>query len=92
MNVWTGEKFGFDAKNTTVTNEEGAEIDSIEVIRDNDKLFIVEEQEFNSVIHWLFLAVFGNPLAVLFAQDEVYSIRVCVCVYIHTHVMIKFRI
>lgn len=46
-----GEKFGFDAKNTTVTNEEGAEIDSIEVIRDNDKLFIVEEQEFNSVIH-----------------------------------------
>ncbi|XP_021901658.1 potassium channel AKT2/3 [Carica papaya] len=46
-----GEKFGFDAKNTTVTNEEGAEIDSTEVIRDNDKLFIVEEQEFNSVIH-----------------------------------------
>ncbi|KAL7119567.1 hypothetical protein ACP275_02G070600 [Erythranthe tilingii] len=37
-----GEKFGFDAENAVVTNEEGAEIDCIEVIRDNDKLFIVE--------------------------------------------------
>ncbi|KAH6810144.1 potassium transport 2/3 [Perilla frutescens var. frutescens] len=37
-----GQKFGFDATNALVTNEEGAEIDSIEVIRDNDKLFIVE--------------------------------------------------
>ncbi|RDX61107.1 Potassium channel AKT2/3, partial [Mucuna pruriens] len=34
-----GEKFGFDAKEIVVTNEEGAEIDSIDVIRDNDKLF-----------------------------------------------------
>ncbi|XP_031285395.1 potassium channel AKT2/3 [Pistacia vera] len=38
-----GEKFGFDASNAMVTNEEGSEIDSIEVIRDNDKLFIVED-------------------------------------------------
>ncbi|KAL5854600.1 hypothetical protein ACOSQ4_004402 [Xanthoceras sorbifolium] len=38
-----GEKFGFDARNAMVTDEEGAEIDSIEVIRDNDKLFIVED-------------------------------------------------
>ncbi|KAL8535985.1 hypothetical protein ACS0TY_011575 [Phlomoides rotata] len=38
-----GEKFGFDGANAVVTNEEGAEIDSIEVIRDNDKLFIVHE-------------------------------------------------
>jgi len=38
----TGEKFGIDAKYATVTNEEGAEIDSIDVIRDNDKLFFVE--------------------------------------------------
>lgn len=38
----TGEKFGFDAKDAMVTNEEGAEIDSIDVIRDNDKLFFVE--------------------------------------------------
>jgi len=38
-----GEKFGFDAKDTMVTNEEGAEIDCIDVIRDNDKLFFVEE-------------------------------------------------
>ncbi|TKY71362.1 Potassium channel AKT2/3 [Spatholobus suberectus] len=37
-----GEKFGFDAKDAMVTNEEGAEIDSIDVIRDNDKLFFVE--------------------------------------------------
>ncbi|KAK7328292.1 hypothetical protein VNO77_22395 [Canavalia gladiata] len=37
-----GEKLGFDAKDATVTNEEGAEIDSIDVIRDNDKLFFVE--------------------------------------------------
>jgi hypothetical protein len=35
----TGEKFGFDARDAMVTNEEGAEIDSIDVIRDNDKLF-----------------------------------------------------
>ncbi|XP_057977463.1 potassium channel AKT2/3 isoform X2 [Malania oleifera] len=40
-----GERFGFDARRAMVTNEEGAEIDTIEVIRDNDKLFIVEDQE-----------------------------------------------
>ncbi|KAG6576981.1 Potassium channel AKT2/3, partial [Cucurbita argyrosperma subsp. sororia] len=34
-----GEKFGFDATNAVLTNEEGSEIDSIDVIRDNDKLF-----------------------------------------------------
>lgn len=37
-----GEKFGIDARNAIVTDEAGAEIDSIEVIRDNDKLFIFE--------------------------------------------------
>ncbi|OMP01617.1 hypothetical protein COLO4_11777 [Corchorus olitorius] len=37
-----GEKFGIDTKNAIVTDESGAEIDSIEVIRDNDKLFIFE--------------------------------------------------
>ncbi|XP_010910948.1 potassium channel AKT2 [Elaeis guineensis] len=41
-----GEKFGVVANRTVITNEEGAEIDSIEVIRDNDKLFIVENEEF----------------------------------------------
>ncbi|XP_026455197.1 potassium channel AKT2/3-like [Papaver somniferum] len=41
-----GEKLGFDASNAAITNEEGAEIDSIEVIRDNDKLFIVETGTF----------------------------------------------
>ncbi|GLU02936.1 hypothetical protein SLE2022_201660 [Rubroshorea leprosula] len=39
-----GEKLGIsDATNVTVTDEAGAEIDSIEVIRDNDKLFVIEE-------------------------------------------------
>ncbi|KAK2966667.1 hypothetical protein RJ640_002365 [Escallonia rubra] len=37
-----GDKFRFDATNAIVTDEGGAEIDSIEVIRDNDKLFIVD--------------------------------------------------
>lgn len=37
-----GEKFGFDATNALVLDEQGAEIDSIEVIRDNDKLYIVD--------------------------------------------------
>lgn len=36
-----GKKFGFDATNAIITDEEGSEIDSIEVIRDGDKLFIV---------------------------------------------------
>ncbi|KAG6651907.1 potassium channel AKT2/3-like [Carya illinoinensis] len=37
-----GQKFGFDARNATVTDEEGSVIDSVDVIRDKDKLFIVE--------------------------------------------------
>ncbi|XVE93242.1 hypothetical protein REPUB_Repub01dG0173500 [Reevesia pubescens] len=40
---FAGENLGIDARNAIVTDEAGAEIDSIEVIRDNDKLFIVEE-------------------------------------------------
>ncbi|KAJ0513948.1 putative cyclic nucleotide-binding domain, potassium channel, voltage-dependent, EAG/ELK/ERG [Helianthus annuus] len=40
LKIIAGEKFGFDATNAVVTNEDGAEIDDIEVIRDNDKLFI----------------------------------------------------
>ncbi|KAL3515640.1 hypothetical protein ACH5RR_022550 [Cinchona calisaya] len=38
-----GEKFGFGATNAVVINEEGAEIDSIELIRDNDKNFIIDQ-------------------------------------------------
>ncbi|PON52584.1 Voltage dependent potassium channel [Parasponia andersonii] len=38
-----GEKYGLNARKLMITNEEGAEIDSIEVIRDNDKLFIVDD-------------------------------------------------
>ncbi|KAA0039005.1 potassium channel AKT2/3 [Cucumis melo var. makuwa] len=34
-----GEKFGFDARKAVLTNEEGSEIDSIDVIRDNDKIY-----------------------------------------------------
>ncbi|KAI8532133.1 hypothetical protein RHMOL_Rhmol11G0189800 [Rhododendron molle] len=32
-----GEKVGFDARNALVFDEQGAEIDSTEVIRENDK-------------------------------------------------------
>lgn len=39
----TDEKLGFDGSEMMVTNEDGAEIDSIEVIRDNDKLYFVEK-------------------------------------------------
>lgn len=39
-----GNKFGFDAEKALVLNEEGSEIDSIEVMRDNDKVYIVENQ------------------------------------------------
>ncbi|XP_050375569.1 potassium channel AKT2/3 [Argentina anserina] len=35
-----GDKFGFDPRNVIISDEGGAEIDCIEVIRDNDKLFI----------------------------------------------------
>ncbi|XP_024980236.1 potassium channel AKT2/3 [Cynara cardunculus var. scolymus] len=42
LKIIAGEKFGFDATNSVVTDEDGAEIDTIEVIRDNDKLFIGE--------------------------------------------------
>ncbi|CAN8325574.1 unnamed protein product [Cochlearia groenlandica] len=36
-----GEKFGLDGSKTMVTNEDGAEIDCIQVIRDNDKLYFM---------------------------------------------------
>lgn len=42
--ILAGRKFGFNATNASLSNEEGAEIDSIEVIRDNDKVFIVENR------------------------------------------------
>lgn len=41
-----GNKFGFDATDALVVDGEGAEIDSIEVIRDNDKLFIIENPDY----------------------------------------------
>ncbi|GJN14480.1 hypothetical protein PR202_gb01315 [Eleusine coracana subsp. coracana] len=39
-----GEKLKVDAGNAMIVNDEGAEIDSIDVIRDNDKLFVVTEE------------------------------------------------
>nr|XP_010930758.2 LOW QUALITY PROTEIN: potassium channel AKT2-like [Elaeis guineensis] len=44
-----GKRLGIDASNRTVTNADGAEIDSIEVLRHNDKLFIVEDEEFTKI-------------------------------------------
>ncbi|CAN6332977.1 unnamed protein product [Urochloa humidicola] len=38
------EKLKVDADKAVIVNEEGAEIDSIDVIRDNDKLFVVTEE------------------------------------------------
>lgn len=40
-----GEKFEFNATDALLMNEEGAEIDSIEVIRDNDKLYLIEDPD-----------------------------------------------
>ncbi|ERN20685.1 hypothetical protein AMTR_s00070p00197870 [Amborella trichopoda] len=40
-----GKKFGLNASNMIITNEEGAEIDCIEVIRDNDRLFLVDKND-----------------------------------------------
>ncbi|XP_048540001.1 potassium channel AKT2 [Triticum urartu] len=39
-----GEKLKVDAEKALILNGEGAEIDSLDVIRDNDKLFIVTEE------------------------------------------------
>lgn len=44
--ILTGEKFGISPEKITITNEEGAEIDSTEVIRDNDRLFIAQNEDF----------------------------------------------
>ena len=41
----SGEKLKVDAKKGLIVNDEGAEIDSIDVIRDNDKLFVVTEED-----------------------------------------------
>uniref|UniRef100_A0A452Z6E6 KHA domain-containing protein n=2 Tax=Aegilops tauschii TaxID=37682 RepID=A0A452Z6E6_AEGTS len=39
-----GEKLKVDTEKALILNGEGAEIDSLDVIRDNDKLFIVTEE------------------------------------------------
>ncbi|CAI9103833.1 OLC1v1002404C1 [Oldenlandia corymbosa var. corymbosa] len=46
LKIMAGEKFGFDGTTAMLINEEGAEIDSIEVIRDNDKIFLIEDPNF----------------------------------------------
>jgi hypothetical protein len=42
---FSGEKLKVDAEKALIVNDEGAEIDSIDVIRDNDKLFVVTEED-----------------------------------------------
>lgn len=37
-------KFKVDAEKALVVNDEGAEIESVDVIRDNDRLFIVTQE------------------------------------------------
>ncbi|KAG6520091.1 hypothetical protein ZIOFF_017121 [Zingiber officinale] len=41
-----GKKFGIDARNKILITEDGAEVETIDVLRDNDKLFVVEDEEF----------------------------------------------
>jgi hypothetical protein len=41
----SGEKLKVDAEKAMIVNHEGAEIDSIDVIRDNDRLFVVTEDD-----------------------------------------------
>lgn len=45
FSLLTGNKFEIDARNRILTNEDGAEVESIDVLRDNDKLFVVEDEE-----------------------------------------------
>lgn len=40
-----GKKFGVDMSNKILTNEAGAEVESADVLRDNDKLFVVDVEE-----------------------------------------------
>ncbi|KAK4737082.1 hypothetical protein R3W88_000779 [Solanum pinnatisectum] len=54
------QRFGFDAKDALVTNEKGVEIDYVEVIRDNNNLYIqwyqfVKKNLLKSSIFELFL-------------------------------------
>ncbi|KAE8698654.1 Potassium channel AKT2 [Hibiscus syriacus] len=45
---FAGKKLEIDARNAIITDEAGAEIESIELIRDNDKLFIFEKDNIRS--------------------------------------------
>jgi potassium channel len=42
---FSGEKLKVDTEKALIVNDEGAEVDSIDVIRDNDKLFVVTEED-----------------------------------------------
>lgn len=42
----TGNKFGIDARNKILITVDGAEVETIDVLRDDDKLFVVEDEEF----------------------------------------------
>jgi hypothetical protein len=45
-----GEKLKVDGEKALVLNHEGSEIDSVDVIRDNDKLFIVTEEHMKMLV------------------------------------------
>jgi potassium channel len=51
----SGEKLKVDAEKALIVSDEGAEIDSIDVIRDNDKLFMVTEEDLRRLasMDWL---------------------------------------
>lgn len=42
--MFSEKKFKVDAEKALVVNDEGAEIESVDVIRDNDRLFIVTQE------------------------------------------------
>ncbi|KAG9444091.1 hypothetical protein H6P81_015431 [Aristolochia fimbriata] len=44
------EKLGVDMSNVVILNEVGAQVDGVEVIRDNDKLFFVEHADIEKVL------------------------------------------
>jgi potassium channel len=47
----SGEKLKVvDAEKALIVNDEGAEVDSIDVIRDNDKLFVVTEENLRRLV------------------------------------------
>lgn len=53
-----------DAEKALILNGEGAEIDSVDVIRDNDKLFIVTEEHMRMLASMDSAAALSHTLSV----------------------------